>query len=231
MCFRRIAALFDPKPWYLAGGVPAGACVAAFRARGASDYAASKINLANPGYYDCVDGAAYPSWDSVNGWTFASASSQYLQVGSGAILSSFPMSIVALFKTSTNAVQTIFALSRAASEVNLWLNLYNSGARNVAIRNGSTVAVTTNLYTSGAWSTGQGVANSSVLRSAYVNGSGRITTTTSLAWPTVDLTHIGAYKAAAMANFFNGNIGAIAVYNFALTDDMVSALSNAMNAL
>jgi hypothetical protein len=65
-------------PWYLTGGVPLTNCVAAYQPRGAASYAASKINLANPGTYDVVDGSA-PSWDAVNGWKFVST--HYLTTG------------------------------------------------------------------------------------------------------------------------------------------------------
>lgn len=56
-------------PWWLAGGVAAGDCVAAYQAKGAASYAASKVNLANPGTYDAADGTAYPTWDAATGWT------------------------------------------------------------------------------------------------------------------------------------------------------------------
>lgn len=56
--------------WWLAGGVAAGDCVAAYQAKGAASYAASKVNLANPGTYDAADGAAYPTWYAATGWTF-----------------------------------------------------------------------------------------------------------------------------------------------------------------
>lgn len=42
-------------PWYLAGGVDAANCVAAYLAKGAADYATSKVNLANPGTYTLSD--------------------------------------------------------------------------------------------------------------------------------------------------------------------------------
>lgn len=67
-------------PWYLSGGVDPSGCVAAYQAKGASSYAESKVNLANPGTYDLIDGLAYPTWDSVNGWA-ADGTSQYLDTG------------------------------------------------------------------------------------------------------------------------------------------------------
>lgn len=66
--------------WWAAGGIAASA-VAAYKPKAAADYATSKVNLVNPGTYNCTDGAAYPTWDSTNGWKFAGASSQYLDAG------------------------------------------------------------------------------------------------------------------------------------------------------
>ncbi len=43
-------------PWWLAGGIPAENCIAAYQPKGAASYAASKVNLANPGTYDAYEG-------------------------------------------------------------------------------------------------------------------------------------------------------------------------------
>lgn len=53
-------------PWYRAGGAPLP--VAAYLAKGAASYAASKINLAQFGTYDAVDGANPLGWTSA-GWS------------------------------------------------------------------------------------------------------------------------------------------------------------------
>jgi hypothetical protein len=65
-------------PWYLSVGATP---IAAYQAKGATSYAASKVNLANPGTYDISDGAAFPTWASATGWTFVAASLQYLVTG------------------------------------------------------------------------------------------------------------------------------------------------------
>jgi hypothetical protein len=67
--------------WWLSGGIAAANCIAAYQAKGAADYAASKVNLANPGTYNAADGAANPTWDGTNGWKFDATSSQYLNSG------------------------------------------------------------------------------------------------------------------------------------------------------
>lgn len=54
--------------WWLSGGISAANCVAAYQAKGAASYAASKINLANPGTHNLADGSAIPGWSSASGW-------------------------------------------------------------------------------------------------------------------------------------------------------------------
>lgn len=53
--------------WWEAGG--ATGCVAAYQAKGAASYAASLVNLANPGTYNLASGVA-PDFNSASGWTF-----------------------------------------------------------------------------------------------------------------------------------------------------------------
>lgn len=53
-------------PWWY---VPGKTCVAAYQPKGAASYAASKVNLANPGTYDATEGVA-PAWDAATGWSF-----------------------------------------------------------------------------------------------------------------------------------------------------------------
>lgn len=60
--------------WEVAGRT----CVAAYQPKGAASYAASLVNLANPGTYDATEGVA-PTWDAATGWTFNGT--QYLKTG------------------------------------------------------------------------------------------------------------------------------------------------------
>lgn len=53
--------------WWLSGGIPAANCIAAYQPKGAASYAASKINLANPGTYNATEGVA-PAWAALTGW-------------------------------------------------------------------------------------------------------------------------------------------------------------------
>ena len=59
----------DVAPWYLAGGISAANCLAAYQPKGAASLAASYSNLANPGTYNAAPGVA-PTFDASTGWTF-----------------------------------------------------------------------------------------------------------------------------------------------------------------
>jgi hypothetical protein len=64
-------------PWYLSGGIAAANCLAAYQPKGAANLAASYINLANPGTYNCTVGARpAPDWDITNGWIFDGGTSK-----------------------------------------------------------------------------------------------------------------------------------------------------------
>jgi hypothetical protein len=54
--------------WY---NVPGKTCLAAYAAKGAASYTASKLNLAIPGNYDLSDEySTPPSWNATDGWLF-----------------------------------------------------------------------------------------------------------------------------------------------------------------
>lgn len=88
-----------------AGGwwtVPGKTCTAAYQPKGAATYAASKINLANPGTYDAADGAAYPTWAAATGWKF-NGTTQYLNSGVLALGASQDASMLVQFVSAQNA--------------------------------------------------------------------------------------------------------------------------------
>lgn len=58
-------------PWYLPNGIVLSDVVAAYAAKGAASYAASKINLANPGTYNLTEVATSLNWDAILGWNDA----------------------------------------------------------------------------------------------------------------------------------------------------------------
>jgi hypothetical protein len=68
--------LTSSTSWFMAGN-PSG-IVAAYAAKGAASYEESKINLSNPGVFDCTDGVA-PGWDTTKGWKLTGT--EYLNCG------------------------------------------------------------------------------------------------------------------------------------------------------
>ena len=84
----QIAPVGAPKtyPWYLACDISRFSCIAAYKATGATDLAASYDNLAAPGNgladgtYDLTAPVAAPAWNTVTGWTFDGLT-QYLTTG------------------------------------------------------------------------------------------------------------------------------------------------------
>lgn len=65
--------------WWLSGGIAAANCIAAYQPKGAANYAASLVNLANPGTYNAYAGNA-PDWDASHGWIF-NGINDYLKTG------------------------------------------------------------------------------------------------------------------------------------------------------
>ncbi len=65
--------------WWLSGGIAAANCIAAYQPKGAASYAASLVNLANPGTYDAFAGDA-PTFDTSYGWLFNGVQ-DYLKTG------------------------------------------------------------------------------------------------------------------------------------------------------
>lgn len=55
-------------------------CVWAYQPKGAASYAASKVNLANPGTYDATE-VIQPPWSSDKGWYNFNSNSSYLLTG------------------------------------------------------------------------------------------------------------------------------------------------------
>lgn len=118
-------------PWYLAGGIAAANCIAAYAPKGAADLAASYVNLATPGTNNAAPGTA-PTWDAVNGWTF-NGINQYLTTG---LIPARAYSMIIRFTKSSASVGVIAGMidtSPANTRYNIqttgdFLYFNNSGA-------------------------------------------------------------------------------------------------------
>ena len=224
-------------PWYLSGNIPLANCIAAYKPKGAASYAASKVNIVNPGTYDLSDGAAFPTWDAVNGWTFVDGSLQYLTIAS-AIITGVPFTMVCRFNADTvdlgythisicdTALENAYALQAVGSVAGDPVRMQANDNPNYGL------ALTSTGFTAGAWHTAAGVGIAANSWAAYIDGgskgvSGLAATVTGL-----DTTYIGAISIAGVLFwYFDGKISACAVYNIALSDAQVLSLHTAMAAL
>ena len=206
-------------PWYLTGAVPSANCLAAYKPKGAADYAASKVNLTGNATYDAVDGAAYPTWDGTNGWKFLVTSSQYLDPG---IVPKANMSfIVRCSNLETTVERALIGYYKSGTmRVQLGPNTPNMAYGNGGLLN------KTPLATSGVF----GVAG----QDGYRNGASE--SLSIAAWSGVASTSvlIGGRRredTTSIDTYLTGYIQAFSVYDIVLTPAQVLAISTAMAAL
>ncbi len=210
-------------PWYRAGGAPLP--VAAYQSKGAASYAASKVNLANPGTYDATDGTAYPTWDAATGWTFDGT--KYLKTG---ITPATDHTWSMLVRYTRDAMPswgdwfTLAGMQGVAAKFCFGLATYNSsGIYQLQARHGG-LKRWNNSATSGVL----GMASTT----GYFNGSeltGAILTGTS---ETVYAIYIGAENYGnSPSRYHKGTIQALAIYNVTLSGPQVAAVSAAMSLL
>lgn len=223
-------------PWYLEGGVSAANCIAAYQPKGAADIAASYVNLASPGTNDAAPGSA-PTFDTATGWYFAT--NKYLVVGSGALLTAVPMSMICRFQAPN--VTTNYALMsthRKTVQLNSFA-LYASGGNTgdpVEAYTTSNItypyAKSSAGYTANVWYVATGVWAAANSRAAYLDGANKGTNTTSVTPSGIDETTIGVtHNSSEYGNYLAGYVAACAFYNVALSDAQVLAISTAMAAL
>ena len=219
-------------PWYLAGGVSAANCIAAYQPIGAASYASSKVNLANPGTYDAVEGVA-PDWDAANGWRF-NGTNDYLN--SGIVHTKDYTALARFIRRGTtasgtwiiygaNSVNTRFYLGLSGDEGDSRFNYkpiwgWGTSALNepdlltnvVEVNEGGVICSSGNLcYWDGVY---RGIQTST-----YTNTNSRTD-------------YIGAYNNnGTTALYLQVDILALSVYNTTLTQPQVAAISAAMAAL
>ena len=101
-------------------------CVGAWQSVGVPCYAASLINLENPGTYDLTEGVA-PGWTPATGWQFRTVSGTYLRTG--VIPDRNSTNIVRFNNFTLHTPNSIFGAYGATSEtqVDLWANDMGAG--------------------------------------------------------------------------------------------------------
>ena len=206
------------RPWYLAGDVDPSNIVAAYQPVLASNYAASKINVANPGTHDLSDGTAFPAHSSRNGWEFTGSSSQYL--------------VSDIVPSGDQTWSAIIRFTNGLSNANGYIPLmvdHDTGKMFNIVGDWSNLG---RLYSSGSKSvydntlrkrTGAGIL-AIAGKQTYKDGA----TDMLLADGTATITNpinIGVYT----TEFLTGNIQYLIIYNTTLTTAQVLAITNEMN--
>jgi hypothetical protein len=201
-------------PWWLSGGIPAANCIAAYQPKGAASLAASYVNLANPGTYNAAPGVA-PTWDAVNGWTFASASLQYLKTG---IVNGSGWSMIVKFSGAASVTGQRMIGTTAGASANFYIAPFYI---NQVLYGAGGVVVSTPNVTSGILA----VSGTACYRNGVADG-------TASAWSGTNTyeIYIGCLNSGAAGNYFSGNIQAVAIYNTSIAAYIV-ALNSAMAAL
>ena len=223
--------------WWLSGDISAANCIAAYQPKGVASYAASKINLANPGTYNLEDAGdtSVPSWNGATGWNFDGSDDKLYASGYPHIDTDFSIIARGDLLINHNPSSIIFSLKAKkypikggwAFKSEQWNNLGNIG-----------YTVFGSLDDDSGISTPSGDSIFALTRDGtnviyYIEGSPApktITTTFN-----VDLTgfYIGAYTTGlgTYFDFLKNNIYALSYYHIALTADQVSALTTAMVTL
>jgi len=226
--------------WWLAGGIDPDDCIAAYQPKGAASYAASKVNLANPGTYDLTNGND-PSWSADNGWTFDGVNDHLYETTYEPTNTPFTV-IVRLnnMKIDHSVSSAIFGLRRNRSPESNWLLKFeqydNTGKVGMsAWGNGDWYGeydVTSNI----ASPIGQDViiafTRSGTATKFYVGTNTQTATITFVFDTTYKGLVVGGYFAPNfVSDVPKGDLYALAYYHAALSDSQISAISDAMNDL
>jgi hypothetical protein len=189
--------------WWLSGGISAANCVAAYQAKGAASYAASLVNLAQPGTYDLTEGNGAVTWDATNGWRAFATGSKYFHTGFSNN-SNNQFSALVRFANAPSGLYCLFGGDSSASGVCHILPRYSDKIyyRNHGLTGG---------YAPGLASGSVGFAANSGYRNGVLDGTEALLSRV--------VTHeivIGAWNnAGAISRYFPGDIYAMSFY---LTD-------------
>ena len=221
------AAVASSTDWWLQGGISASNAIVVYQPKGAANYNASLINLANSGTYNAVAFSTAPTFDTSYGWYYNNNQYMYTPFQG----------------QDGNKYSVIIRFTDSRSDTYGWL----FGGRTSANNNRFSLMTSMNTddhgyeinsirTTYGARVSGGVLCNAS--GKLYLDGSYETGDEVALDYETVRL-GIGcqnygtgtADDAAQPANGFIGKIQALAIYDIALSPTQVAALTTAMNAL
>lgn len=206
--------------WWLSGGIAAANCIAAYQAKGAADYAASKVNLANPGTYNLVEIGGAVNWSASVGWSGFSTLSRCLDTKIANIINQSSSAVIRVTDVSNNSTVMFGGYDNAADGI--YFAYFTSTGWQFFLNQGP---VTQNVATS----TGTGVlaiAGPDYFLDGIDKGNFSQTANTLARSP-----YIGAQHYTTPVQYTNGSIQAVSVYNSTITPAQVAAVSNAMAAL
>ena len=204
--------------WYLAGGVSAANCVAAYQPKGAASLAASYTNLANPGTYNLEKYGTDITWDNTNGWGTNWASNRFLKTN--IIPGEGGWSLIARWSNGTTAYSVAVGNNvNSGYKLGLGSGPFNAGW----FHNGGSLLATGGAVAAGVYA---------VTDEPYRNGADVGTLSGAPGTPATPIVIGGAYNiSTAVANVWAGYIQAVAIYNVTLSAAQVAAISTAMAAL
>ena len=200
--------------WDLDGTITS--CIAAYQPKGAASYAASKVNLANPGTYDAFAGID-PDWD-LRGWV--AKTNSYLKTG---IVPSVGWSLIVSVEAVVAQNQCPIGSRKSATDSAFYVMISESGANTTYGHQG--IYNPSGNYYSGVFC----VAGQSAYRDgAYLD---TIPAATNTQWYEIYL--MGRNTAGSMAwpLAVGGVLKSAAIYNATLTAQNVADLNAAMAAL
>ena len=203
--------------WDLNGTITS--CVAAWQAKGAASYAASKVNLANGGTYDLAEiGGGSVNWETGVGWSGFSSLSRCLDTGIANAITKTWSAIIRVTGVSTNS--TVMMGCWSSGNDGIYFAYFTSTGWQFSFNHTSPVNVA---------SSGSGVlaiAGTDI----FLNGTdvGNLTPRT---YTVSRSPYIGAQHYTSATQFTNGSIQAAAFYNATLTSTQIGNLTTAMAAL
>lgn len=189
-------------------------CVAAYQPKGADDYQASKVNLANPGVNNAIEGTA-PTWNSGYGWIFLGTSSQYLITG---ITPANGYSLIVRYSDGNTGPVSQSLAGYHKTGARFRVDWKDQNAR---------------VWASGGYKS-QGVFEEDGVmcvagQTGYFNGVSKVTDIAAWTAAADDVIWIGATN--GLGRYATCYIQAVAIYSGTLTAGEVLDITDAMNAL
>ena len=203
--------------WWLSGGIDAANCIAAYAAKGAADYAASKVNLTGDTTYNLTPIFTDPTFNTVTGWKFSTQ----------------PLDTHILPGTGMTWIVR-YAMGGTGNQYSL-LGHYLAANRRVEI---NPLSATAGYYCNAGNSAAGASMTPGVLcvagTTGYNNGVSAATGLTAWGDPGTKTVLIGARRREdinGVDNYCAGYVLAVAVYNAVLDVTQVGELTTAMAAL